>query len=83
MCGIVGISTIGQKVDHQSFERMRDTLKHRGPDDAGLWVSPSGTLGLAQRRLSIIDLSPPGPPPNSEATGKYTHTFNGPVLKYI
>ena len=39
------------------IRRMRDTMVHRGPDGAGVWVSDDGRVGLGHRRLSIIDLS--------------------------
>ncbi|MBA2384547.1 MAG: asparagine synthase (glutamine-hydrolyzing) [Actinobacteria bacterium] len=54
MCGICGIALPQGEVDPRRLETMRDTLLHRGPDSAGLLVD--GAVGLAARRLSIIDL---------------------------
>ena len=58
MCGIVGIYSFnGKPVDENLLIRMRDTMAHRGPDGAGIWVSEDRKVSLAHRRLSIIDLS--------------------------
>ena len=58
MCGIVGILKTKDKspVSGEILCLMRDELIHRGPDGAGLWMSPSKNIGLAHRRLSIVDL---------------------------
>src|SRR3954451_5493864 len=56
MCGICGlVATGGGGVDRAALEAMNDTLVHRGPDSAGMVVN--GPVGLAARRLSIIDLA--------------------------
>ena len=59
MCGIAGIYSHArrQRVEPSVLERMRDTMQHRGPDGGGAWYSAQGHVGLAHRRLSIIDLS--------------------------
>lgn len=61
---------------------MRDTLVHRGPDDAGSWWSPDGRVGLAMRRLAIIDLSPGGHQPMLDQSGRLCITFNGEIYNY-
>ena len=63
MCGIVGwLSTqAAHPVDGETLGRMRDTMVHRGPDGAGLCISPGREVGLAHRRLAIIDLSAAAP----------------------
>ena len=81
MCGILGI-TNKNKVDPQLLIKMRDTMIHRGPDDSGLWISEHGTIGLAQRRLSIIDLSVAGRQPMSDGDGRITITYNGEIYNY-
>ncbi len=83
MCGIAGFSGEG---DEWVLGRMNDTLTHRGPDDAGLKVvsrrgSP-GMVGLAQRRLAIIDLSPAGHQPLANEDGTVWISFNGEVYNY-
>src|SRR5580765_2123119 len=55
MCGIVGILKLkpGEGVEEERLKRMRDTLRHRGPDGEGLLVE--GPIGLGHRRLAIVD----------------------------
>jgi asparagine synthase (glutamine-hydrolysing) len=54
----------------------------RGPDGAGLWVAVDGRLGLAHRRLSIIDLSETGAQPMASADGALRVVFNGEIYNY-
>ena len=64
MCGIAGI--LGKKIgDNEISEaiRMRDELKHRGPDAEGMWVSDRRDVVLVHRRLSILDLTDAGKQP--------------------
>ena len=81
MCGIygwVGASPIAR----DGIERRRDLLSHRGPDDAGIWLSADGRVALAHRRLSIIDLSPAGHQPMAADGGRLMITFNGEIFNY-
>ena len=55
---------------------------HRGPDDAGEWWSADGRVGLAHRRLSIIDLSPAGHQPMHDDAGALSIVFNGEIYNY-
>ena len=61
---------------------MTDSLRHRGPDGAGVWVSPDGDVELAHRRLSIIDLSAAGRNPMSWDNGRLWITYNGEVYNF-
>lgn len=80
MCGIAGIRHFGgQPVDRRRLGAMAQVLRHRGPDDLGLWVD--GPTGLAHRRLSIIDLERSHQPMHS-ADGRWTLVFNGEILNY-
>lgn len=92
MCGIVGF--VGEKLGltPKKLVRMRDALAHRGPDDFGLkaWT-PEGedcapdaiaAVGLAHRRLSIIDLSPAGRQPMSNEDGSLWILFNGEFYNF-
>lgn len=81
MCGIAGF--LADPDRSLPLERiataMADTLRHRGPDDAGVWSDPAQGVALAHRRLSIIDLSPAGHQPMVSACGRYVLTFNGEI----
>lgn len=82
MCGIYGIVERSRAVDMRMVEARRDLMRHRGPDDGGLWLAPQGDVGLAHRRLSIIDLSPAGHQPMSSADKRYTIVFNGEIYNF-
>jgi len=57
-------------------------MTHRGPDDAGEWWSADGRVGLAQRRLSIVDLSPGGHQPMRDDARGLTIVFNGEIYNF-
>lgn len=80
MCGLAG--HVGRDVDHKVLEHMIGTLRHRGPDDVGVWVSPDRRYGLAHARLSIIDCSSAGHQPMSYADGRLWAAFNGEVYNF-
>ena len=81
MCGIAGLFARDPHaaIDRQILERMRDAMVHRGPDGAGLWVDDG--VGLAHRRLSIIDVEG-SPQPMHSADGRAVITFNGEIYNY-
>jgi asparagine synthase (glutamine-hydrolysing) len=83
MCGIAGIVEYGRAaggVTDKLLLAMRETLVHRGPDDAGMWISRDRRVGLAHRRLSIVDLAHGGQPMFGEA-GECL-IFNGEIYNY-
>lgn len=82
MCGIAGIIDTQGTVDSGTIVRMRDTLIHRGPDDAGLWVADDRTVGLGHRRLSVLDLSIHGRQPMSDPAGRAWLVHNGEVYNF-
>lgn len=82
MCGIVGYASADRPLSGADLLRMRDTLRHRGPDDEGIWRSREGRVGLGHRRLAIIDLSPAGRQPMSDASGRLQIVFNGEIYNY-
>jgi asparagine synthase (glutamine-hydrolysing) len=82
MCGIAGLASIEGPFDTDIVVRMRDTLRHRGPDDEGTWRSADGRVALGHRRLSIIDLSPAGRQPMEDAAGQLQIVFNGEIYNY-
>lgn len=79
MCGITGIVNWGDEI---LLEKITSLMEHRGPDDSGLkWFNNTNT-GLAQRRLSIIDLSPAGHQPMANDNETLWITFNGEIYNY-
>lgn len=84
MCGFCGELRLGATgpVRPDELRRMRDSLVHRGPDDAGLFVAADGRAGLGFRRLSIIDLSPAGAQPMANEDGAIQLVFNGEIYNY-
>lgn len=80
MCGIAGIRHFGGRpVDRTSLAAMGEVLRHRGPDASGLWVE--GPIGLAHRRLAIIDLQHSQQPMHS-ADRRWSLVFNGEIFNY-
>src|SRR5690349_5862241 len=81
MCGICGQFNFvtGEPVEPDVIRRMTNSIKHRGPDDDGYFVS--GPLGLGFRRLSIIDLAG-GHQPMSDAEKTVWVIFNGEIYNY-
>ena len=82
MCGIVGVASTAPIHDRGLIVAQRDTMYHRGPDDAGVWWSPDGKVGLAHRRLAIIDLSPAGRQPMADSAGELEIILNGEIYNY-
>ncbi len=81
MCGIAGILRLdGQaNTDPVVLKRMADVMQHRGPDGEGFFVE--GEIGLAHRRLSIIDLAT-GDQPMTSADGARVIIYNGEIYNY-
>lgn len=84
MCGICGVISLSPNLRAQPehLEAMTSAMAHRGPDDAGVWISPDGRVGLGHRRLSIIDLSPAGHQPMAGPRDELWVTFNGEIYNY-
>lgn len=85
MCGIAGIvgySNIDFQVDRDELLRIRDQMKVRGPDGAGIWISSDQRVGFAHRRLSIIDLSNAGAQPMLDRATGNRIVFNGEIYNF-
>jgi asparagine synthase (glutamine-hydrolysing) len=85
MCGINGTLAVDDayRVDPALLARMRDTLAHRGPDGAESWLSEDGRVGLAFRRLAIIDLSETAMQPMPNEDGAIRVVFNGEIYNHL
>jgi len=83
MCGICGILYIDpqRNVDEPMLRQMAQTMRHRGPDDEGLYIK--GNVGLGHQRLSIIDLSPLGQQPMSNEYNNIWIVYNGEIYNYL
>jgi asparagine synthase (glutamine-hydrolysing) len=79
MCGIAGFYG---DFNPALLPRMAAALAHRGPDGEGLWHSPALGIGLAHRRLSIIDLSEAASQPMAAVEGRYQVVFNGEIYNF-
>ncbi|HEX5444154.1 MAG TPA: asparagine synthase (glutamine-hydrolyzing) [Pirellulales bacterium] len=81
MCGIAGIVRFdGRPIDEASLRQISERIAHRGPDDAGIFVA--GSLGLAHRRLSILDLSDAAHQPMRDTASGAVLCYNGEVYNY-
>jgi asparagine synthase (glutamine-hydrolysing) len=80
MCGISGLVGLA---DQALARAMANAQAHRGPDDVGTITLNEHQVSLAHRRLSIIDLSPAGHQPMSNAAGDLWITFNGEIYNYL
>ncbi|MGB3921688.1 MAG: asparagine synthase (glutamine-hydrolyzing) [Minisyncoccia bacterium] len=77
MCGITGFAGPG---DRETLERMLEAIRHRGPDDSGIFLN--NEVGLAHARLSIIDLSPTGHQPMFAPDESMALIFNGEIYNF-
>lgn len=81
MCGIAGLCN-WEKNEQQNLERMKNRMRHRGPDGEGSWFSEDGRVALGHRRLSIVDLSENGAQPMISHSGRYVMAYNGEIYNY-
>lgn len=82
MCGIVGVFNLnGEPFALNNLKRMAETIAHRGPDGDGYFVD--NQIGLAHKRLAILDVSPKGAQPMTSKDGNWVITFNGCIYNYL
>jgi len=87
MCGIAGF--LDNRCAYSAEGRahvaaaMAAPLRHRGPDDAGVWTDPAAGVALAHRRLSILDLSPAGHQPMTSSCGRCVLSYNGEIYNHV
>ncbi len=85
MCGICGYIS-KNRISEDELRIMNDTMIHRGPDDSGVAIyedKDGYSVGLAQRRLAILDLSPLGHQPMHSQNGRITLVFNGEIYNFL
>lgn len=86
MCGIAGFLNVASSHSPDHLDRlagaMATALKHRGPDDQGVWSDAEAGIALAHRRLSIVDLSQAGHQPMISADGRFVMVYNGEVYSF-
>ncbi len=83
MCGIVGVfdfSGTGRHVDPQVFDKMVDSLAHRGPNGRGTWHADG--LSLGHRRLAVLDPTPDGAQPMVSHDKQVVLTYNGEIYNF-
>jgi len=84
MCGIAGTFQYAGRaaVNVEELRGYAASMQRRGPDGEGVWMNPEATVGLAHRRLSIIDLSDAATQPMHSACGRFSIAFNGEIYNY-
>lgn len=83
MCGFIGIAS-NRTVAHRDWLAVGSAaMTHRGPDDFGEWWSKDRQVGLAHRRLSIVDLSPAGHQPMQDEARGLVIVFNGEIYNFV
>jgi asparagine synthase (glutamine-hydrolysing) len=83
MCGLAGFLTEKQwNVSYDLLKSMAARITHRGPDAEGFWSEPQAGIGLAHRRLSILDLSDAGSQPMASVDGRFIIAFNGEIYNH-
>jgi len=86
MCGLTGFIDFSRSSSADTLKavvgEMTETIRHRGPDDDGVWVDAENGVAFGFRRLSIIDLSVLGHQPMVSASGRYMIVFNGEVYNH-
>jgi asparagine synthase (glutamine-hydrolysing) len=85
MCGIAGFldDRPATRASREAVaSAMTEALRHRGPDDGGVWVDAEAGVALGNRRLAIIDISPAGHQPMASADGRYVIAYNGEIYNH-
>ena len=85
MCGLAGILNLSSNsnlVSDELLTKVRDTMIHRGPDGGENWIDDDGKIGLAHRRLSIIDLTTIANQPMSNEDDSVWVVFNGEIYNH-
>lgn len=82
MCGICGFINFNNEIpSKENLKLMMETMKHRGPDDEGVFIE--NNIGLGFVRLSILDLTTAGHQPMISDNGRFVIIFNGEIYNYV
>lgn len=79
MCGFAGV--LGPRSGEDDVRRMCTAIRHRGPDDSGVWSDGAG-LVLGHRRLAVVDLTSAGHQPMHSTSGRWAIVFNGEIYNH-
>lgn len=82
MCGFTGFIAPDFSDAQARLVAMNDAIRHRGPDDSGVWLDEAAHIALGHRRLSIVDLSPAGHQPMVSNSGGLIIAFNGEIYNF-
>ena len=86
MCGISGFIDTSRRHGDKALQElvlgMANPLRHRRPDDVGIWADATQGIAMGHRRLSILDLSPLGHQPMQSTCGRYITSFNGEIYNF-
>jgi asparagine synthase (glutamine-hydrolysing) len=85
MCGLAGFvgGDLSIEAEKELLKLMTDKISHRGPDGEGLFFDENFRVGLAHRRLAIVDLTPDGAQPMTSGDKRFVITFNGEIYNYL
>ena len=87
MCGLAGFfaynNSMSNELGHYWLRKMADPIFNRGPDSEGYWLDQTAGIGLAHRRLAIVDLTPSGHQPMTSPSGRYVIAFNGEIYNHL
>jgi len=83
MCGVVAVFSPSLDINPSVLDVMRDQIKHRGPDNGTSWIDDSKRVGLAHRRLAVIDITEKSNQPMMSQDGRLTLSYNGEVYNYL
>lgn len=81
MCGFAGVVSF-ERPSEDALWRMATALRHRGPDDQGIWRDDSAGVGFAHARLAVVDLSPSGRQPMYSPSGRFVIAYNGEIYNH-
>jgi asparagine synthase (glutamine-hydrolysing) len=82
MCGFIALFSSHDSWDKNILQKGVSSMASRGPDGSGEWWSKNQRVGLAHRRLAIIDLDDRSDQPMISTSGRYVIVFNGEIYNY-